>query len=312
MKKIIFNKKYKNCIASIAIGQQHFLDWQKYSKPYWVDYCKKNKLNLIIFDKLLIKPGHIYFKKINWQKLLIGDEIKKNFKNIKNVCYLDTDILINFSAPNIFKNFDKNKISVVSKRFRLSYDYDKTVKKIAFFRKKFVNKKYSLNSAINISLKKLYKIHNLEVQKDEFCSGVYVFNVSKYSRFMRDIFFKYDKNVKSITNNGDQTHINYEFQKNAKVKFIDYKYQTIWLYELINYYPFLLFLKDQKLTSNCVTASLFNCYFLHFAGTGPESNVWKNKSIISKSYMNRNFLNEYNRYLKKKITKLNLNFFKLS
>ena len=83
MKKIIFNKKYKNCIASIAIGQQHFLDWQKYSKPYWVDYCKKNKLNLIIFDKLLIKPDHIYFKKINWQKLLIGDEIKKNFKNIK-------------------------------------------------------------------------------------------------------------------------------------------------------------------------------------------------------------------------------------
>lgn len=311
MKIIIYNKNYKNCISSIAMGKKYYLDWQKYAKPYWVDYCKKNKLNLIIFDQLIVKPGDKYFKKINWQKLLIGEEIRKKFKNIKNICYLDSDILINSSAPNIFKNFNKNKISVVSKRFRLPYDYETTMKKIAFFRKKYVNKNYSLNSSINISLKKLYKMHNFTVQKDEFCSGVYVFNINKYSKFMENIFFKYDRDVKSITNNGDQTHINYEFQKNAKVNFVNYKYQTIWLYELINYYPFLLTSKNKKLISECVRASLFNCYFLHFAGTGSESNAWKNKFLVLKSYMNMKFLNEYNQYLNKKITKFNLNFIKL-
>ena len=81
---------------------------------------------------------------------------------------------------------------------------------------------------------------------------------------MRDIFYKYDKDVKSITNNGDQTHLNYEFQKNAKVNFIDYRFQTIWLYDLINYYPFLLVSKNKKLISECVRSSLFNSYFLHF------------------------------------------------
>ena len=116
-------------------GKKYFLEWEKFAKPYWVDYCQKYKINLIVFDKLIVKPGDKYFKKINWQKLLIGEEIKKTFKNIKNVCYLDTDILINSLAPDIFKNFDINKISVVSKRFRLPYDYERTVKKIAFLEK---------------------------------------------------------------------------------------------------------------------------------------------------------------------------------
>lgn len=311
MKVILYNKNYKNCISSIAMGKKYFLDWQIYAKPYWIDYCKKNRLNLIIFDKLIIKPGDKYFKKINWQKLLIGEEIRKKFKNIENVCYLDTDILINSLAPNIFKKFDKKKISVISKRLRLPYNYEKTIKKIAFFRKKFVNKKYLLNSSINIPLKKLYEIHNLKAQKDEFCSGVYVFNIAKYSIFMKNIFFKYDKDVKSITSNGDQTHINYEFQKNAKVNFIDYKYQTIWLYDLINYYPFLLLSKNKKLIAECIRSSLFNCYFLHFAGTGSESNVWRNKFLIKKSYLARNFLLEFDKYLNKKINKVHLKFIKL-
>ena len=133
----------------------------------------------------------------------------------------------------------------------MPYDFNLTTKKIAFFRKKFVSSKYPLNSALNISLEKLYQFHGFTIQKDEFCAGVMVYNLKKYSIFVKNIFFKYDKNVKSITNNGDQTHINYEFQKSAKLKFIDYKFQTIWLYELINYYPFLLSeYKNKKFEGN--------------------------------------------------------------
>ena len=127
---------------------------------------------------------------------------------------------------------------------------------------------------------------------------------------MKNIFYKYDRNVKSITNNGDQTHLNYEFQHNANVKFIDYKYQTIWLYELINYYPFLLYSKNKKLMADCIRSSLFNCHFLHFAGTGSESKAWKNKFLSAKSYLSKKFLNDYRKYLKKRINKFNIEFVK--
>ncbi len=43
----------------------------------------------------------LYYKKPTWNKLLLGNEILKKFKQ-KNMCYLDTDILINPISPNIF------------------------------------------------------------------------------------------------------------------------------------------------------------------------------------------------------------------
>ena len=45
-------------------GKKIFLEWEKFAKPYWVDYCQKYKINLIVFDKLIVKPGDKYFKKL--------------------------------------------------------------------------------------------------------------------------------------------------------------------------------------------------------------------------------------------------------
>ena len=122
----------------------------------------------------------------------------------------------------------------------MPYDYDKTAKKIAFNRKTFYSKKYPLNSAINMSIESIFKFHNLKSFKNFFCAGLYVFN-KKFSKKFENIFFKYPSNVKSITNGGDQTHVNYEFQKIGKLNWLDYKFQALWNYEMVNYYPFLYF-----------------------------------------------------------------------
>ena len=75
--------------------------------------------------------------------------------------------------------------------------------------------------------------------------GLFIFNLKKYSKFFKDIFFKYDRNVKSFTNDGDQTHYNYEIQHNKEVNWLDYKYQTLWLFEMAWKYPFLYQLKNK-------------------------------------------------------------------
>jgi len=300
--RIILNPgKNRNVIATLAIGKKYFNLWEKYAMPTWLRYCKKLDLGLIVFDKELISKSHIKWKKPTWQKGLIGSYLLKKNLNINNVCYLDSDILINFNSPNIFDFHENNKISLVSHRFRMPYNYMAVIKRVAFCRHNFYNKKYPLDSSLFMSLKNVYKLHGLKPQKDEACLGLFVFNVKKFSNFFEKSFFKYDKNVYSFTDNGDQTHYNYEIQNFKKVNWLNYKFQTLWLFEMAWKYPFLYAYKNKKnlITKKSIEASLSTCFFLHFAGSWFESDMWKIKNIFNdkKSVRYESLLNEYNKTL---------------
>ena len=64
-------------------------------------------------------------------------------------------------------------------------------------RNRFYSKNYLLDSAINISIKNLYKFHGLKPQKDEFCAGIYVVSKEMFNRLF-NFFFKYKKGIKTI------------------------------------------------------------------------------------------------------------------
>ena len=105
MKFILKSKKSLNYIATICIGKKYLSEWKKYTLPGWINYCKKNDIGIIYFDKELISNSHKKWKKPVWQQLLIGKNIIKN--KVKNICYVDTDVIINPFSPNIFKNYDE-------------------------------------------------------------------------------------------------------------------------------------------------------------------------------------------------------------
>ena len=53
--KIILPPSDSQCIiATIAIGQPHFDDLERYAKSLWVRYFKRHQLGLIVFDHDLI------------------------------------------------------------------------------------------------------------------------------------------------------------------------------------------------------------------------------------------------------------------
>ena len=108
--KIFIKSKNNNYLATICIGLETFRNWKKYSFPSWKLYCKTNDIGLIVFDKNLISEDHPNYKKPTWQKLLIGNKLKENFKTVKNICYLDSDIIINPFSPNIFNFYKKKKL----------------------------------------------------------------------------------------------------------------------------------------------------------------------------------------------------------
>ena len=238
----IYNQpdKKNNYIVTICHGAVFKKNWVKYILPNWLEYCKKNSLGLLMIDKDLIIKKNKDWKKTVWQKLLIGDFFIKNEIKSNNVCYLDNDILINFMfAPNIFDRADSKKISVVSQYKNLPFDLFLAQKKISFNRNKFYSKEYPLDSSIFMKPRKIFKFHNFKNSFDNyFCAGLFIFNVKKHSNFLKNIFYKYDKNFFTITG-GDEPVMNYEFQNSNNIKWLDYRFQAIWIFEMATKYSYL-------------------------------------------------------------------------
>ncbi len=288
-----------NYIAIIAIGEQFLKDWQDYMMPSLISYCDNNDLGLVVFEQDMIEKSHPKWKKAHWQKLLIGTILVENNVEVNNVCFLDADILVNPFAPNVFDCHDDDKISVVSET-KLVFPHQRMLRKIAFFRNRYLSKDYPLDSSLFMSLEQLYQYHDMPVQPDKFCSGFFIFNIENFSKLMEEWFYKYDKDVRSITNDGDEMHLNYEFQNHGKIKWLDYKFQALWVYEMSEKYPFLYQQFDnQDLVNQCIRASLQQNYFLHFAGRW-EGNVWHNTNIMNEEFLTE--LADFNNYLNTPVT----------
>jgi hypothetical protein len=241
-----------------------------------MEYCEKHDIGILAVVEDLENKDSLTWKKPTWQKLLIANYLKAYHPEVTVVCYLDSDILINPKSPDIFDNFVSDKIGLVSMFKNLPYDRDETLHRISWLRHLSSNGEYPLDSSLYLNSRDLYDYHNLEPQPDYACMGLILFDVNKFAESFKEIFDMYQTSVHSITNNGDQTHLNYHFQSDFDIHWIDYKFQAIWVYEAANFYPNAFWPNDNGVKIENVIGSLANNYFLHFAGSWTESDIWKN------------------------------------
>lgn len=289
-------------LVSIVIGDNYREKWEKQSLPYLSRYCKKYGHGLIIFDTDLIDKNHKYWKKATWQKMLLGEAILASGLTIDQVCYVDADILVNPEAPDIFTHCTNlENFYLVSLRYRLPYPYEETLRRISYFRNKYYSESYPLDSVIFISLEELYKWHNLVPQDDEACMGLFVFSIEQHSDLMKSWFYKYDREIDSLTGGGDQTHFNFEIQNYGHVAWLDYRFQTIWSYDMAWKYSYLYKYRSEynKEIQNCIESSLSTSYFLHFAGSWYESKMYDSFEMNS-SWLSEN--SDFFNYLSKPVS----------
>jgi hypothetical protein len=282
MKIVIEPGSSGNCIATIAIGEKYLINFYRYAYPSWRKYCEKYNLGLIVFDKNLIEESNLFWKKANWQKLLIGKKIVESKLEVCNICHLDTDIIISPLATNIFEFHEEDNISVISQINNLPFPDNEVRKRVAFLRNKYIDSRYPLDSSLFATPKQIFEYHQQEPQEDYFCSGVFIFNVELYYIKMESWFNKYPKNIDTITGGGEEPILNYEFQANKNIKFLDYKFQALWLYEMAWKYPFLYRnTSNIELIKNCVQTSLLENNFLHFCGSWAESDMFYLEGIAT-------------------------------
>ncbi len=282
------NKKTKNYIAAIAIGSKHLKDWKKFTYPSWRAYCRRNNIGIMIIKNNLFDKKNFFWKKPTWQRLLIGQYIIENKLNISNVCVLDTDIFINYLSPNIFQKSNPKKISVVHLHKNLPYSHSdyKLRERLVYLRRFFLDRSYPLRSSLTASPIEIYKNYKLKnFTNNYFCAGVMVYNISKFSKLLFKIYLKYCSKINQKKYKGVEIPLNYELTKIVKkLHWLDYKFQTNWLYELADKYSFLYRVgKNYKqLKKYCAEEIILNSYFLHFAGTFKDAaKAWKINNFFS-------------------------------
>jgi hypothetical protein len=169
MNKILFDVNTKNLIVTMLIGETYISDWEIYIRHTWVAYCEKHGIGLVVIDDI-IKTGN-FQKPIYWQKLLIAGYLFDQLGFTGNMCFVDSDILINSNAPDIFQNYPETHIGLVSQTKNLPYPLDAIRRRLAFFRNRHLSPKYPLDSSLFASNDKGYRLHNLTPQEDTACTG---------------------------------------------------------------------------------------------------------------------------------------------
>ena len=295
-KVILPPSQSKNVIVTHAIGFDYLKKWEENSRYTWELYCKKHELGLIVLTETIDDDG----KKYHWQKLLIPKELIKYY-DINNFCYLDTDIVISPLAPNIFDIHNSRKIGIISQFKNLPYNRLATLKRCAFFRHTFYNKEYPLDSSLFFSAKQQFKYHGLKGHDDYACAGVFVGNCIYHGEFFSSIFYKYQGEFKSIDGGGEEVFLNHHLLESEYVQWLPYKWQALWIFEMPWCHSHLYENDNKQSIVNSITTSLYNSYFLHFAGSW-EGIHW-NECKHLKDHLNVETFNAFETYNKMKLTK---------
>ena len=275
--------KSGNVLATIAIGEDYLKPFMEYALHTWQMYAERHDLGIIVFDEDLIPRDHPKWKKATWQKFLIASELDQSGVVVHDVCHLDTDILLNPTAPDVFEHHDSAKIGVVSQRSGLPYPLQETLRRIAFLRNRYFSQAYPLDSGLFASLDHVYRYSSLLPQRDYACAGVFLFSPSLHGGLFAEYFEEFDSSVLTPTSGGDELHFNYLVQSKGLDEWLDYRFQALWIYEIAWKYPFLytVYRKDDELVRRCIEASLSTNYFLHFAGSWYESDMWSQVKVLA-------------------------------
>lgn len=243
-------------------------------------------MNIIVFRSEIIPEGSAHWKLAPWQKMLAPQRVGVLFPEIEEIILLDPDILISDIAKNPLDiNLPDGRFGVVSQFKDMPYPWDETVKRISFQRRRHMDSNYPLDSLITASPPTLYSLANLPAHQDYFCGGLMTMRIGEASDLLADWYFEVSAEEAELDVSkpswGEEINLNhFVFSGNHQVM-LPYEFQTLWLFEMAWKFPSLYesypWEEEDEVITDRIRDSLSTCSFLHFAGSWPESALWRNK-----------------------------------
>jgi hypothetical protein len=272
-------KKNKKAIVTLTIGNKYVNQFKKYCQNNWMQYCEANGFDLIVFDSHLDINERAKNRSPAWQKLLILQQ--DSVKHYEQVVWIDSDILINPSSPDICADIPVEYVGAVDAYSLVS----KSLYKQALLRLYASWRKNNIDYIDNIDPSDYHKIYGLPMKLEHVVqTGVIVLSPEYHSEILQKVYDSYEDRGTSVWNY-EMRPLSYELQLNCKIKWLDSRFNMIWpdyknmFYQFLNHpttleriYSYLTINRASRRQQECATAAFSNNYFLHFASTPNEMN----------------------------------------
>ncbi|MCP4438511.1 MAG: hypothetical protein GY810_06160 [Aureispira sp.] len=279
-------------LVTLAVGEQFLLDWQQWLKSGWEIYAKKHGYDIVVFTEVLDNSSRAQQRSISWQKCLILNQAI--CQQYQRVVWVDSDVLINPSAPCIAEQVPLDKVGATD-----AYSFiSKTMHDYLYECYIDYCKKRNKQLVINPTAASYYQNFGIDTDLNEVIqAGILVLNPIKHRSILNKVYEDYEEKYDAELDyayNYEMRPLSYEIVKRDLHYFIDQRFNFILNNYMYLAYPFLCH-TENFLTQNhvqqeveqwmrlAVTSAYSHAYFLHFAGGA----YWK--SLIK--YVNLAFQN---------------------
>ena len=101
----------RKALVTLTIGQQYQTNWRNLCRKGWQAYCERHGYELINLDERLDTSERANKRSPAWQKLLILSQDWS--KNYDRIVWVDSDIIINSTAPSVIDDVPEDKIGAI-------------------------------------------------------------------------------------------------------------------------------------------------------------------------------------------------------
>lgn len=266
----------RNALVTLVTGNQFRATFAAWFHAGWKRYCEMHGLDLIVIDRVLDDSSRAAQRSAAWQKCLVCQH--SAVKQYDQVAWVDADIRIRPSAPNIFTGVPHEMIGAVDDYATPSAEEHEMVLRRVYQEWDKRDVKY----VNNVTAHDFYKNFGLGGFDSVVQTGVLVFSPRLHPDIFQRTYDDYEDKGDSSWNY-EMRPLSYEIMKTGLVRWISPKFNMPWsIYQQL-FYPFLgdhsrirallhrvFGTRRGSLRRKCVQSAFLNNYWLHFAGRSSD------------------------------------------
>jgi len=216
----------RKAIVTLAIGQEYVDNWQKYCCPSWEKYAAKYDFDLICLQRPLDTSLRAKQRSPAWQKCLIFGQ--ESVSKYEQVVWLDSDIIINESAPDLTFDVPPDKVGAVAEDAPYADVYIKRA-----------CRRWP-NVDITRTAREYHSRFGLPADcKRQINTGVLVLSPGFHRPLLEHVYYNYEDRGGTEWHY-EQRPLSYELVKNNLVYLMDRRFNVVLPHEEFQHYPFAL------------------------------------------------------------------------
>jgi hypothetical protein len=249
-------------LVTLAVGEGYTERFEKLCRRNWTAYAKRHELDLVVFKQPLDTSARAQARSPAWQKCLILS--RPEVARYDRVAWVDSDIVINASAPSVFEGVPAEKIGVTDEhRFPTPQSRQAILRNIvaAVPDAGEMNKRFWQAWQDAGAWHEYFGLDGGQAHIVQ--TGVMVLSPAHHRVLLEYVYHAYeDHGAKSF--NYEMRPLSHEIQRHAAQHWIDPRFNTLvwWLFLYAN----LASQEDAELRRFLLDI-YGHSYFLHFAGS---------------------------------------------